>query len=311
MNHNQNILVTGAAGFIGSYLCEELIRKKYNVFGVALAESKENQIIKRLLKEEKFHLHEGNICESNFLQAIIENNNIRTVFHLAARMPHDNDLNNPFPLFDVNTKGTLNLLSLAYRNGIDRFIYISTMSVYSEPPEYLPVDENHPTKPATVYGVSKLGGELYCKVYSKEIKITVLRYGGAYGKGQDEHYAVHRFVTRALENKPITIYGDGNQTSDFTYIEDIIQGTVLAMEKNIPGTYNIASGKETSIKELAEEIISLSNSKSKIIFTEEKTDRPFRFFLSIKKAREKFGYSPPSFKEGLSKYISEFNREIS
>jgi len=311
MNYNQNILVTGAAGFIGSYLCEELIRKKYNVFGVTLSEPKKNQIIKGLLKEEKFHLYNGNICESNFLQEIIKNNNIRTVFHLAARMPHDNDLNNPFPLLDVNTKGTLNLLNLAYRNGIDKFIYVSTMSVYSEPPEYLPVDENHPTKPATVYGASKLGGELFCKIYSEVIKITILRYGGAYGEGQDEHYAVHRFVARALENKPITIYGSGNQTSDFTYVKDIIQGTILAMEKNIPGTYNIASGKETSIKELAQEIISLINSKSKIILADKKTDRPFKFFLSIKKAQEKFGYFPSSLKKGLSKYISEFNREIS
>ena len=168
------------------------------------------------------------------------------------------------------------------------------------------MNENHPTLPSTIYGASKLSGELYCKVYSKVMNVIVLRYCGAYGVGQDEHYATHRFVKQALDQKPITIYGAGNQTTDFTYIDDIVKGSILAIRKAKGGTYNISSGQETSIKKLAETIIKLTNSKSKIIFSGKKTDRSFRFVLDIKKARKILGYSPLPLEKGLSKYISEF-----
>ncbi|MFH1671325.1 MAG: NAD-dependent epimerase/dehydratase family protein [Candidatus Portnoybacteria bacterium] len=279
---NINILVTGATGFIGSHLRKELIKKRYNVF-----------------------LFKGDIRNLGLLKRTIKKHQIKIIFHLAAALSHGDNLNDPFLLFDVNARGTLNLLNAAYLNKVKKFIYISSSSVYSEPPEYLPVDESHPTCPSTIYGISKLEGELYCNVYSKVMNVTVLRYCGAYGKGQDEHYATYRFVKQALKNEPITIYGDGKQSSDFTYVGDIVRGTILAMEKNKPGIYNISSGKEASIRELAENIIGITGSKSKIILTGKNTDRPFRFVQDIKKARKTFGYSPLSLKEGLSKYISE------
>lgn len=279
---NINILVTGAAGFIGSHLCRALIQKKYNVFPL-----------------------KGDIRNLDFLKKIIKKHRIKTIFHLAAALPRDNDIKDPFLLFEVDARGTLNLLNAAYLGGVKKFIYASSNSVYSEPPEYLPVDENHPTRPLTIYGASKLAGELYCNVYSKAINMTILRYCGAYGEGQDKHYATYRFVAQALDNKPITIYGNGGQTSDFTYIEDIVQGTILAMEKNKPGIYNISSGEEASIRDLAKKIIKLTGSKSKIILTGKDTDRSFRFYLDISKARKILGYSPLMLNKGLSKYISE------
>lgn len=303
MKDSKNIFVTGATGFIGSHLCKELIQKRYNVFG--LSPSDDFQNIKPLLKQKKFHLLKGDIRDLNFLKRIIKKHQIKTIFHLAAALPYDNDLKDPFLLLEVNVRGTLNLLNAAYLNGVEKFIYTSSSSVYSEPSEYLPVDENHPTRPSTIYGISKLAGELYCNAYSKTMNITVLRYCGAFGKGQDKHYATYRFVKQALKNESITIYGDGKQSSDFTYIGDIIQGTILAMEKNKPGIYNISSGEETSIRDLAKKIIGLTNSKSKIILTNKNTNRPFRFFLDTKKARKILGYSPFSFDEGLSKYISK------
>ena len=173
------------------------------------------------------------------------------------------------------------------------------MSVYSEPPQYLPVDETHPTNPLTIYGVSKLTGELFCNAYSKDIDITILRYGGAYGEGQHKHNAVYRFIKQAQNNQPITIYGNGRQTTDFIHISDIVNGTILVMEKNKPGTYNLGSGEETSIKELAKKIVKLTNSESKIFLDKKNTNRPFRFVLDVKKARKSFGYSPLSLSKGL------------
>ncbi len=298
-----NILITGATGFIGSHLCKELTLKKYNVFG--LSPSNNFQNIKSLLKQKKFHLLRGDIRNLNFLKRTIKKHQIKIIFHLAAALPHGDDIKDPFLLFEVNARGTLNLLNAAHLNGVEKFIYASSSSVYSEPSEYLPVDENHPTCPSTIYGISKLEGELYCNAYSKVMNVIVLRYCGAYGVGQDEHYATYRFVKQALKNEPITIYGDGKQSSDFTYIEDIVRGTILAMEKNKPGIYNISSGEETSIRDLAKKIINLTNAKSKIILTKKNTNRPFRFFLNTSKAHKLLGYSPFSLKEGLSRYISE------
>lgn len=300
-----NTLVTGATGFIGSYLCKDLLQRGYTVFG--LSHSLNIRNIKSLVNQKNFYLINGSIEDINFLFDIINKNEIKIIFHLAANLPQDNALDNPFTYFNINAKGTLNLLNVAYKNDIDKFIYASSMSVYSEPPIYLPVNEKHPVQPSTIYGVSKLEGELYCNVYSNAINISVLRYGGAYGKGQSKHNALPSFIHQALNNRQITIYGNGTQSSDFVYVKDIVQGTLLALEKNKPGVYNIGSGIELSVKDLAERIINFTNSKSEIVFTGKDTDRPFRFVLDIQKSRNDLGYSPQPVDEGLSMYISEFD----
>jgi UDP-glucose 4-epimerase len=301
-----NILVTGATGFIGSHLCKELIQKGYTVFG--LSHSGRIQNIKSLLNQKEFHLQRGDIRDVNILSDIIKVNNVKVIFHLAAQLPQGEDLNNPFLCFDINVRGTLNLLNAALNN-VDKFIYASSMSVYSEPPNYLPVDEKHPVQPSTIYGVSKLEGELYCNVYSKAMNIVVLRYGGAYGKGQSKHKVIPAFISQALNNRPITIYGDGTQTSDFVYVKDVVQGTLLALEKNKTGVYNLGSGEEMSVRYLAERIINFTDSKSEIVMADNDTDRPFRFVLNITKSRKDLGYSPQSVDESLSMCISEFDTE--
>jgi len=300
-----NILVTGATGFIGSHLCKELLQRGHTVFGLSYSRNIRN--IKSLVNKKNFYLLTGDIEDVNFLFDIFNKNEIKIIFHLAAKLLHDHDLDNPFTYFNINARGTLNLLDAAYRNDIEKFIYASSMSVYSEPPEYLPVDEKHPVQPSTLYGVSKLEGELYCNVFSKAMEICVLRYGGAYGKGQPKNNAIFAFINQALNNRDITIYGNGTQSSDFVYVKDIVQGSLLALEKNKSGVYNIGSGEEMSVKDLAERIINFTNSKSEIVFTGKDTDRPFRFVLDIKKSRNDLGYSPHSVDEGLSMYISEFD----
>jgi len=299
-----NILVTGATGFIGSHLCKELIQRGYTVFG--LVKPSKISDVKLSFDEKKFRLQAGDIRDVNFLYHILKDNNIKAIFHFAAQLPLGGGLNDCFLYSDTNARGTLNLLNAAYLIGVDKFIYASTMSVYSEPPKYLPVDEEHPVQPSTLYSVSKLEGELYCKVFSKAMNIVVLRYGGAYGKGQPKHKAMYRFINQALSNMPITIYGNGTQTTDFLYIKDVVLSTLLAFEKNKPGLYNIGGGEEISLNELAKRIINLTGSKSEIVLVDKETDRPFRFVFDIRKARKDLGYSPHPLNEGLSMYIAEF-----
>ncbi len=300
-----SILVTGATGFIGSHLCRVLVQRGHQVVGLSLSGRTDNII--PLLHHRGFHLERGDIRDEDMMRSIIKNNRIKTVFHLAALLPNGSNLDNALLYFDTNARGTLNLLNAAYLNAVDMFIYSSTMSVYAEPPRYLPVDESHPVQPSTTYSVAKLTGELCCHLYSKAMNIIILRYSGAYGRGERESNAIPTFINQALNNRPITIHGDGNQTSDFVYIDDVVQGTVLAWEKNRPGVYNIGSGQETSIRELAKIIINLTNSKSEVTLTGKSSERPFRFFLDITKAQKILDYSPRPIDEGLPKYLKEFS----
>lgn len=300
-----NTLVTGATGFIGSHLCKELIQRGYTVFG--LTRSGKTDKIKSLLNQKEFHLQKADIRDEKALFEIIKDNNIKVIFHLAAQLPQADDLKNPFLCFDVNARGTLNLLYAAYLNDVDYFMFGSTMSVYSDPPVYLPVDEKHPVQSSTIYGVSKLASEFYCNLYSKFINMVILRFSGVYGLGQSKQNAVPRFINQALSNSPITIYGDGTQTSDYVYIKDVVQAILFAWENKKTGTYNIGSGEELSVKDLAKRIVNALGSKSEIVMTGKETDRPFRFFFDIKKSRAELNYSPFSFNEGLSLYLSEFD----
>jgi UDP-glucose 4-epimerase len=303
-----NIFVTGATGFIGSHVCKELVQRGHDVF--ALSHSGRTQNVKSLLPRQEFHLQQGDIQDADSLKSLIKDNRIKAIFHLAAQLPDSNNLENPFTYFDTNARGTLNMLNAAYHGGVEKFIYSSSMSVYSEPPRYLPVDESHPVQPATAYGVSKLAGELYCNLYAKEMDIVVLRYSGAYGLGERESNAILTFLNQAQNNKPITIYGDGTQTSDFVYVDDIVRGTLLAWEKGKSGVYNLGSGQEISVRELAEHIKSITKSKSEMVMNKQGTERPFHFYLDIARAKKDLGYSPHLLDAGLRIYLKELNKEV-
>jgi UDP-glucose 4-epimerase len=302
-----SILVTGATGFIGSHLCRELVTREYEVS--ALTHSGRTDNIQLLLTHSNFHLYTGDIQDTVMMQDIMQENRVETVFHLAARLPDEKDIENPIPCFNTNVMGTLSLLNSAASNGVNTFIYVSTMSVYSEPPEYLPVDESHPTKPSTIYGAAKLAGEFCCRPYSSNMRTIVVRYGGIYGKYCRESDAVPTFMRQALRNEPITIFGDGKQSSDFVHVDEALEGTLQVWEKGESGIYNIGSGEETSIEELAGIIKRITNTKSKIISKGNETERPFRFVLNINKARKLSGYSPRPLEEGLRRYAEEIGHQ--
>lgn len=293
-----NVLVTGATGFIGSHLCEELI-KKYEVFG--LTQSGNTKKINHLLNHKNFHLIKGDINRIIPIEKIIKNSNIKTVFHLAAFLPVKESFKNDITCIEINVKGTLNLISASIVGGVKNFIYSSTMSVYSTPPKHLPIDENHPTNPSTMYGASKLWGEFICNLHSKKLNVTILRYSGVYGPRQDTFKAIPLFIKNAIENKPIVLFSKGKQMSDFVYVKDVAKANILAIDK--PGIFNIGSGQEISIEELAKRIISLCNSQSKIIYSNKESPRSFHFAYDINKARKKIGFSPISLDNGLLEFI--------
>ncbi|HJX13174.1 MAG TPA: NAD-dependent epimerase/dehydratase family protein [Dehalococcoidales bacterium] len=302
-----SILVTGATGFIGSHLCRELVAGGHRV--AALTRSGRTENIADLLDHQDFSLHKGEIQDTAVLARIIKDMKITTVFHLAAQLPGEEEMANPLPGFDTNARGTLNLLHAASSGRVESFIYASTMSVYAVPPGHLPVDEEQEVRPDSVYGVAKLAGELCCRIYGSRMKMIVLRYAGVYGKNCRRSDAVPTFVRQALANQPLTVHGDGGQSSDFVHVSDAVRGTVLAWEKGEPGVYNIGGGRETPIRELAERIIEITGAKSAVVTEAGRADRPFRFVLDITRARQALGYAPQPLAEGLRRYLADIKNK--
>jgi len=295
-----SILATGATGLVGYHLCKKLVSEGYQVIG--LVHNRFNPLTNALFKSGNFKAYTGDIREASVPYVAIRRNKIKTVFHTAAHVPYTPNKD----LVGVNIRGTLNLLNAAYLNGVEEFIYASSMSVYSSPPSYLPVDEIHPTQPSSVYGMTKLAGELSCSSCDS-MKVIILRFAGVYGISSEKNRVINSFIHCALNNQPLTVLGDGTQSSDFIDVDDVVQGAFLAWRKGITGIYNIGSGQETSLMELAKCIVGLTSSKSEIKTTGSAIERPFRFVLDISKAKREFGYNPVSLSNGLRAYLEKLN----
>jgi len=289
------ILITGASGLIGSHLCKKLAEEGRDIVG--LVHKAKNPMLSSIPVE---------VCDMqdyHKLSAIFSYYHPDTVLHFAAHLP--STVNPDF--IKVNAIGTSNLLDVCYRKGVRNFIYASSMSVYSAPPEYLPVSEEHSTRPDDVYGKTKLIGELLCECYSKVMRTMVIRFSSVFGLGDNSRVA-HYFMKSALAQQSIQADSDGSQSSDFIYVADAVQGAMLALENGKPGEiYNIGSGQETSVLELANLIAGLGSPPVEVNLSGKPATRPFHFAADISKAGKELGYSPSDLVEGLRKYREEIN----
>ena len=285
-------LITGASGLIGSRLCRTLADSGESVVGLCCTHL--------ISVGPNLNVDVCNITDYDDVSTRIALWKPDTVFHFAAHLP---STANP-DFIKVNVIGTNNLLDACYRKGVKNFIYASSMSVYSAPPEYLPVDEEHPTQPDEDYGRTKLIGELLCKCYSRVMRAVVIRFSSVFGQGDNSRVAYH-FMKSALEGVTIQIDGDGSQSSDFIYVDDAVKGAILAREQGRSGeVYNIGSGQETSVLELAT-AIGLGSPPAKTSLSGKPATRPFRFVADIRKARKELGYRPSDLVDGLMKYREE------
>ncbi len=290
-------LVTGGAGFIASHICERLLKEGYEVvcldnFDPYYDPSLKRNNIKPLLNNKKFKLVEGDIRDQRLVREIITQS-IDYVFHYAAQAGVRTSVENPLKTHEINATGTLNILHACLDSNVKKIINASSSSVYGKV-KYLPFDENHPNAPISPYGVSKLMVEHYCRVFSQiyGLKIISLRLFTVYGPRMRPDLAISIFTTKALKNETIEIFGDGSKTRDFTYIDDVVEANLLAMRKDSSEVCNIGSGSRISINELAEKIIKLLKSKSRIIHTHSQKGDAEHTWASTDKAKKELGWKP-------------------
>lgn len=265
--NNMKVVVTGGAGFIGSHLCEELVLLNAEVHSVDNYSAGKRKNIEFLKDYRNFYEHEADVCDKNKMRKIMDGAAI--VFHNAASKKNV-CLIDPQKDLSVNAGGTLNLLELARDLKISKFVHASTGSVYGEPISF-PTDENHPLRPVSYYGVSKLAGERYVDVFHRlyGLNTTILRYFHVYGPRQESNEfggVVSIFIRNILENRNLTVFGDGKQLRSFTWVKDLVKANLsAAIEPVATGkVYNAASGIKVAINELANGILDLMDAHKRL-----------------------------------------------
>jgi UDP-glucose 4-epimerase len=252
------VLVTGGAGFIGSHLTERLLGMGatvtvYDRFDEFYPGKERN--LAGAANNPRFRLVNGDILDVGRLESAMKD--VDVVFHQAGQAGIGFSVKHPVQVNSVNVNGTLNVLSLGKKHGVERIVNASSSSIFGTP-EYLPIDEDHPTNPTSPYGVSKLAAEQYCRAFHRVYGTDVvsLRYFSVYGPRGRPDQVIHKFTKSLLEGRPPVIQGDGSHTRDFTYVTDIVAANILAAQNDGLGgeVFNIGFGSRTSVSELAERL---------------------------------------------------------
>lgn len=312
MNNTNSILVTGGAGFIGSHLCEYLLKAGRKVicldsFTSFYSPAVKEMNISAILNNSQFILSKTDIRDKEKLEMLFEKFRPELVIHLAAMPGVRPSIENPFLYFDVNVTGTLTLLETMRKFDVKDMIFASSSSVYGNNSK-TPFSESDPVeKQISPYASSKRACELLCYTYHSLYKFNIfcLRFFTVYGPRQRPDLAIHKFAVNILENKPVQIYGNGTKSRDYTYIDDIIEGINLAIS-HLKGfnIYNLGESRTISLSDMIE---TLEKAIGKKAIKEYLHDQPGDVeitFADISKARSELGYDPVySFQEGIAKFI--------
>lgn len=311
------ILVTGAAGFIGSHLCERLIAQEVHVTGLDNFDEFYGRDIKEaniadLLQCDNFKFIEGDIRDAECVESILNEDEIETIVHLAAKAGVRPSIEDPVGYQDVNISGTVVMLEAARKAGIKKFIFGSSSSVYGNNKK-VPFSESDSVDfPISPYAATKKAGELLCHTYSHlyDINMTCLRYFTVYGPRQRPDLAIHKFSKLIEAGKPIAAYGDGSMQRDFTYIDDIIEGTVSAINKcSGYEIYNLGESRPIRLDELIRAIENALGKKALINRLPMQPGDVYQTYADVTKAKEDLGYAPNTeLADGLAKFVKWFRK---
>lgn len=302
------IVITGGAGFIGSHIVDCFVREAHEVYVI----------------DNLSHGDRKNVAErAKFIQMDIRDEGIEELFqkigpdavvHQAAQISVSKSLQDPLEDEKINIMGTLNLLEASRKAGVKKFVYPSTAAVFGEP-QYLPIDEEHPTDMISNYGASKYAAEQYIKLYHRLYKMgyTIFRYSNVYGPRQDstgEGGVISIFCEKMLKEERPSIFGDGKQTRDFVYVEDIARANLLAALSEQNGLYNLCTNTRISVNEVFEIIKKEIGFQDGPIYAGERKGDILHSYMSFEKMKKDFGWEPTcSFEKGISNTVDYYRRE--
>lgn len=299
----QRIVVTGGAGFVGSNIVRRLLKEGAQV--VVLDDFYTGAMENLPAGDPAIEVVRGTVTDYDLVRDVVKGAAI--IFHEAARNIIVST-RNPREDYEVNIGGTLNVLLAARETKVPRTVYASSASVYGNP-RYLPINEDDATNMLSPYAVSKFAGENYCKAFyeSYELSVAAVRYSNVYGLAQrpDNPYCgvIAKFFESAMNHEPPRIHGDGEQTRDFTYIDDVVEATLLAgLSSKAEGqVYNVGTGRETTINQLARIIIRITGAEVEPICIDRRDiDNIRRRVVNIEKIRRELRWVPSvTIEEGL------------
>ncbi len=314
---SKKVLVTGCAGFIGSHMAEALLERGHKVIGIDNFDPYYSVELKKLNVEtlkrsENFTFIEGDICNNSVLEKAFSGG-MERVFHLAASAGVRNSIRHPTFYCRNDVLNTAKLLEFSKDHGIGKFVYASSSSVYGEvPKEELPVTEERLPAPISPYALSKLQGEMWCQLYRDVYGLDTvsLRFFTVYGPRQRPDEAFTKFITKILRNEQIQIYGDGEQTRDFTFVGDVINGLMLASDKG-KGVYNIGAGNRISVNKMVSVIGKVMGNEPDCVNINKQPGDVSHTGADITKAREELGYEPgTTIEEGASRHVEWARRLV-
>lgn len=312
--NEKHVLVTGAAGFIGSNLTDKFLELGAKVTGIDNLFNGRQKNLENAFKNKDFQFHKGDIRDLNFLIDFSEGVDI--IYHEAAFTSVPQSIKMPGLCNSVNVEGVINVLNAARKNDVDKVVFASSSSVYGDTPT-LPKKETMRRIPISPYGVSKLAGESYMQAFYEVygIKTICLRYFNVFGPRQrDSPYSgvIAIWLGNILRNENPVIFGDGKNSRDFTYIKDVVKANLLAGMHDAPGEIlNIGAGSPISLNELADLMLKLIGKQSlQKEYTAPRTGDIVHSYADISKARELINFNPEySQEDGLKDYIAWCNKK--
>ncbi|TFG50284.1 MAG: SDR family NAD(P)-dependent oxidoreductase [Candidatus Brocadiia bacterium] len=316
------ILVTGAAGFIGSHLCERLLKQGQTVVGVDNFDEFYDPQVKRnnisaCLNNVDFKLIEADIRDSKTMEELV-GSGFNAIIHLAARAGVRPSIEQPMLYNDVNINGTMVLLEAATKKNIKKFVFASSSSVYGNNKKVPFSEDDNVDFPISPYAATKKACELICHTYCHlyGISVTCLRFFTVYGPRQRPDLAIHKFAKLIEQGKPVPVYGDGSMMRDFTYISDIIDGVVAAVERcsgyNI---YNLGESRPISVNDLIGKLEKALGKKAVKQYLPTQPGDVERTFADVTRAVNELDYKPATkIEDGLAEFVAwlrtPFKREL-
>ena len=302
-------LVTGGAGFIGSHITEEIIKRGDEVI---ILDNMYSGRAENIAVNPKAVFIDGSIQDKEILGSICTKYNIEGIFHLAAVASVQKSIENPVLVHEVNVTGTLNVLEAAREHGVRKVVLSASAAAYGDNPVF-PKREDMLPEPLSPYAVSKIASEMYCKTYAElyDMQTISLRYFNVFGPRQDPNgeYAavIPKFTEKICARESPTVFGDGEQTRDFVYVKDVARANILAMDSDVCGLFNIGTGVQTSLNNLAKMIMDAAGVSVEMKYEPERDGDVRHSVADISKAQTELGYTPEwGLADGIKETVEYF-----